>query len=179
MLISLDINDILATNIGTFLVVAWYTREEGGQHFAPAQYNGPYKDKIKVAIRPHGEGLKNLILAEYNDHFIGRGHQEYILKLPTAKELSFCQKSFGENGDQEELFVPVPMSAKEIAIALMGVITVKPMGSKKLCTLAGVEYGEMVPLVLQKLASLGKLASVRVRNAQGKVVRRYNLPGPS
>lgn len=181
MIISLGFNDVAQMATGTYLVLAWYAREEGGQKFAPAKYDGVLKDKLKITVKPHGGGCKQLKLSDYKDtHFADGRRQEYKLKIPTAKELIYCKNTFGDDTvDQEELFVAPSLSAKEIAIALMTVMTEKPTGAKKLCKAAKIQYVDMVPLVLKKLVSLGKLSSIRVQNAKGVLVRRYSRPGPS
>lgn len=62
---------------------------------------------------------------------------------------------------EKEEYVTVEMSAKEVAIALIKVLDGVPHGSKTLAKLAGIEYTDMVPAILKKLAAAGKIQKVK------------------
>lgn len=178
MIISLDIAELLKLKAGALLVLSWYSRDDGGQRFTPGQYNGERKGRLHFTIRPFGEREKKLSLAEYDTAYKDVHGQVYSVKLPTEKELQYCRKSFMDGEEQEE--ESQPMTPKEIAIALIGVMSAKPTSAKKLCEMAELEYSEgiktVVPIILGKLADAGKISLTRVHNAAGKRVRRWALP---
>lgn len=53
------------------------------------------------------------------------------------------------------------MSVKDIATRLFKVISGKPRGSRRLATKAGVEYSDVIPMILRKLAEAGKIEKVK------------------
>lgn len=181
MIIGLGYNDVAAMDAGSLLVITWHERD-GGMHFAPARFEGVRKGKLHVTSRPFGESAKKLLLIEYSDYsFMDGRRQEFALKIPTAKELDYCCRTFGqdipvpEDEDDED---SQPMTAKEIAVALLAVVTSKPKSSRKLCELAGVDYDEyatVVPLVLKKLDSLGRITATTVEKEDGRRVKRWSV----
>lgn len=57
----------------------------------------------------------------------------------------------------QEPSVSVATTAKEIARKLLTVMSDVPHGSRRLCQMAGIEYGDLIVPILKKLRAVGKV----------------------